>query len=254
MVKGGNAMKKNCLLICFCMVFLAVGAALAREVPINPITQDVKEKIKESVKLVGKVDESVAPKVKELDKIFQMYASCKGKEEDKGCVQLKEQIGEKYAEVLKSIGDVLPKMKKTLTSTTRSLGRSIEAKTRRSDVKSLYENISKKSAIPKVRGPLSKKLSELLESLGGSSNMSILELSLQTQGDLIAASETLEFLESKVSQLALMVELGQELPILSEEMASVMKGVADLFGYDLEYIPDVDTSETGSEGGGYGWN
>jgi hypothetical protein len=58
--------------------------------------------------------------------------------------------------------------------------------------------------------------------------MSILELSLKTQGDLIAASE---FLESKVTHLSLMVDLGQELPILNEEMTGIMKGVAELFGY-----------------------
>ena len=246
-------MKIKLLLIASLIAFIT-GTVSAREVPINPITPDVKEKIKESVKLVNSVDESVAPKVKELERIYKMYESCEGNEEDKGCVQLKEQIGDRYEAVLKAIGEALPKMKKTITSTSQSLGRAIESKTRRRDVKSLYQSISKKSALPKVRGPLSKKLTKLLEALGGSSNMSILELSLQTQGDMIAASETLEFLESKVSQLSIMIELGQELPILSEEMAGIMKGVADLFGYDLEFIPGVEITDQNTEIAKYGWN
>ena len=49
-----------------------------------------------------------------------------------------------------------------------------------------------------MRGPLSKKLSELLKALGRpSTNVSVLELSLQTQADLISANEILEYLEVK---------------------------------------------------------
>ena len=235
-------MKK--ILIIVASLLLSAGMAVAREVPINPITSDVKDKIRESVKLVNGVDEQVAPKVKELEKIFQLYKPCIGREEDRGCVQLKDQISEKYGEVLESLGDALPKIRHTIQTTASGLGESIEAKTRRKDVRELYENISTKPAPPQVRGPLSKKLSQLLEALGGSSNMSILEMSLQTQADLISASDTVEFLESKVSQMTLMVELGQELPILSQEMASVMKGVAELFGYDLDFIPEVEMVDT----------
>jgi len=229
------------------------GVAYSREVPINPITPDVKDKIKESVRLVSNVDESVAPKVKDLEKIYNMYKPCLKAQDDKGCVQLKEQVGEKYQAVLNAIGDALPKMKKTLKATTQELGQSIQKRTRTKDVRSLYDHISKKAAAPKARGPLSKKLSKLLEALGGASNQSILELSLQTQTDLIAASETLEYLESKISQLSVMVELGQELPIISEEMAGVMKGVADLFGYDLDFAPEVLTEEPKTGSSGYGW-
>jgi len=235
------------------LALFTAGAVSAKEVPINPITPDVKEKIKDSIKLVSNVDDSMAPKVKELEKIYKMYSSCKGKEEDKGCVQLKEQIGEKYEDVLNSVGAALPQLKKAINSTAQGLGSSIESKTRRKDIKTLYENISKKRALPKVRGPLSKKLSKLLEALGGFSNMSILELSLQTQADLISASETLDFLESKVSQMQIMIDLGQELPILSEEMVGVMQGVADLFGYEFE-MPDVEPPDKETETGGYGWN
>jgi hypothetical protein len=231
---------KKILIIAGGLLLLAAGLGVAREVPINPITGDVRDKIRESVKLVNDVDQQVAPKVKELEKVFQLYKPCIGREEDRGCVQLKEQISQKYGEVLESLGEALPKIRHTIQTTAAGLGESIEAKTRRKDIHDLYENISSKPATPKIRGPLSKKLSQLLAALGGSSNMSILEVSLQTQADLISASDTVEFLESKVSQLTLMVELGQELPILSQEMASVMKGVAELFGYDLEFIPDVE--------------
>ena len=140
-----------------------------------------------SVKLVNDVDEQVAPKVKELEKVFELYKPCIGREEDRGCVQLKDQISEKYGEVLEALGDALPKIRHTIQTTALGLGESIEAKTRRKDVRELYENISTKPAAPKVRGPLSKKLSQLLEALGGSSNLSILEMSLQTQAKVLRA-------------------------------------------------------------------
>jgi hypothetical protein len=137
-------MKNPIFLIVGGLVLLTWGTVTAREVPINPITPDVKEKIKEPVKLVGNVDENVAPKVKDLENIFKMYTPCKGRDDDKGCVQLKEQIGEKRGEVIKEIGASLPEMKQTITSTAQSLGGSIKAKTMRTDLKSLYENLSKK--------------------------------------------------------------------------------------------------------------
>ena len=64
---------KKTLITAGCLLLLAAGIAGAREVPINPITSDVKDKIRESVKLVNNVDEQVAPKVKELEKVFELY-------------------------------------------------------------------------------------------------------------------------------------------------------------------------------------
>ncbi len=236
-------MKTKCLAIIIGLLFFGAGYAGAKEMPINPITRDVKEKIQESVRQVNQVDDMVAPKVKELEKAVKLYKPCEGKEEDRGCVEIKKQIGEKYSAVLESLADALPKIKKSVDATAKGLGKSIKAKTRRKDIKELYRNISKKSATPKARGPLSKKLGQLLKALGGSTKSSILELSLQTQADLIVASETLEFLDGKISQLSLMVELGQELPILSEEMAEVMKGVSELFGYDMDFQAGLEELE-----------
>jgi SMC interacting uncharacterized protein involved in chromosome segregation len=247
-------MLKKILCLALGLVLISAGSVISKEVLINPITPDIKDRIKESVKLVGDVDSSIAPKVKDLEKIYEMYKPCLQSPDDRGCVQLKEQVGEKYKAVLDAIGESLPKMRKSIETTARKLGESIQKKTRTKDMKSLYSHVSEKAQAPKVRGPLSKKLSKLLEALGSSSKLSILELSLQTQGDMIAASETLEFLEGKISQLSLAVELGQEIPLINEEMAGVMKGVSDLFGYDIDFIPEVLPEEPKSEGGGYGWD
>jgi len=246
-------MLKRMLFIMIGVMVICEVAAVAAEVPINPITPDVQDKIKKSVRLVSDVDQAIAPKVKELETILKTYEPCLQAPDDRGCVQLKDQVGEKYQEVLKAIEDALPEMKKAISATARGLGESIIKKTRTSDIKRIYDNVSAKEAIPKIRGPLSKKLSKLLEALGGSSNQSVLELSLQTQADLIAASTILEYMEGKVRQLSTMVDLGRQLPIMNEDMATVMKGVADLFGYDLEYVPTVLPEEPKTKKGGYGW-
>ena len=61
---------KRTIIIAGSLLLMLAGIAGAREVPINPITSDVKDKIRESVKLVNDVDEQVAPRVKELEKVF----------------------------------------------------------------------------------------------------------------------------------------------------------------------------------------
>jgi len=66
-------------------------------------------------------------------------------------------------------------------------------------------------------------------------NVSVLELSLRTQADLISATEYLEFLEAKISHQMVMVDMVQDFGVLSPEMAQVMRGVAELFGYDVDF-------------------
>ena len=134
------------------------------------------------------------------------------------------------------MSDKLPKVNETVRSTARDLGQSIKAKTRSKDLKELYGDVAKKGTLPRIRGPLSKKLSELLQAMGShNSNVSVLELSLRTQADLISATEYLEFLEAKISHQMVMVDMVQDFGVLSPEMAIVMRGVADLFGYDVDF-------------------
>ena len=130
----------------------------------------------------------------------------------------------------------LPKVRLAVSSTARSLGESIRTKTRNKDLNELFQGVSEKGTLPRVRGPLSKKLSELLKAMGRpSTNVSILELSLRTQADLISANEILEYLEAEINRQIVVVDMMQDFSVLSPEMASVMKGVAEIFGYDVDF-------------------
>lgn len=228
---------KKILLIVSCLVFILVGIVQAKEVPINPITPDIRAKLKESTVLVGNVEDSMAPKVGDLEKIYKTYTeTCKGKEEDRGCVEIQNQIREKYKDVLNTLIEGLPKVKGSVSATARELGASIKRKTSGKDIKELYEHIAKKGKLPKIRGPLSKKLSEMLKALGRpSSNVSVLELSLQTQADLVSAAEILEYLDAEINRQMVVVDMIQDFGVLSPEMATVMKGVAEIFGYDMDF-------------------
>ncbi len=223
-------------------IILFGGAAYAKELQLNPITPDLGAQIKESIDMVSKVESRVKPMVKKMEETYESYNACT-KSNDMGCVAIKKQLGQRYKDVLDAVGEVIPKLKGTVNATAEELGRSIDKKTKGKDLRELYEDISKKGKAPMARGPLSKKLSNLLNAMGGSSNYSIMEMSLQTQVDLISASQILEFLEGKVSQLSAMVDLGNDIPVLSEEMTTVMKGVGELFGYDMDFIPEVDAVE-----------
>lgn len=236
---------KKLLLILFFISFFVGDTALAKEVTINPITPDIRDKLRESTKLVSKVEDSMAPKVNDLEKIFKTYSqTCKGNENDRGCVEMQNQIREKYKEILSAMESGLPRVRRTISSTAQNLGQSIKAKTRKKDLKELFAGVSHKGTVPRIRGPLSKKLSELLKAMGRpSTNVSILELSLRTQADLISANEILEYLEAEISRQVVMIDMMKGFGDLSPEMATVMKGVSELFGYDVDFW-DIDEDTT----------
>ena len=242
-------MKRTMTILIFFLV-VGIGYCLAREVPINPITPDIRNKLKESTELISKVEDTLAPKVNELEKIYRTYKeTCKDGENDQGCAEIQNQLRQRYREVLSNMTEKLPKVIETVLSTARDLGHSIKTKTQRKDLKELYEDVSKKGKLPMIRGPLSKKLSELLQVMGpSSSNVSILELSLRTQADLISATEYLEYLEAKMSHQMVLVDMVQDFGVLSPEMASVMKGVSELFGYDVDFdAPIVEDLKTATD-------
>jgi len=234
-------MKKLISILCFILFFVG-GAVLAKEVMINPITPNIRDKLRESTDLVSKVEDAMAPKVNDLDKIYKTYnETCKGNENDRGCVEIQNQIREKYKQVLAAMESELPRVRRAISSTAQNLGQSIKAKTRQKDLKEIFAEVSRKGALPKIRGPLSKKLLELLKAMGRpSTNVSILELSLRTQADLISANEILEYLEAEVSRQVVMVDMMKGFGDFSPEMATVMKGVAELFGYDVDFGDIVD--------------
>ena len=177
-----------------------------------------------------------------MEKIYKTYGeTCKGNENDRGCAEMQNQIREKYKEVLSAMESELPHVRRTISSTAQNLGQSIKTKTRQKNLRELFAEVSRKGTLPKSRGPLSKKLSELLKAMGRpSTNVSILELSLRTQTDLISANEILEYLEAEVSRQVVMVDMMKGFGNFSPEMATVMKGVAELFGYDVDFGDIVD--------------
>jgi len=224
-----------------------VWSVSAREVPINPITRDIRAQLRESTELIGNVENSMAPKVAELEKIYKTYTeSCIGKEEDRGCVEMQHQVRNKYKAILQAMVSELPKVRESVSRTGRELGKSIKTKTHTKELKSLLKEVSEKGTLPKIRGPLSKKLSELLKAMGRpTANVSILELSLRTQADLISATELLDFLDAEISRQLVVVDMMQDFGAFSPEMASVMKGVGEIFGYDADFgapaVEDVAT-------------
>lgn len=234
------------------LAMVVAGAAAARELQINPITPEVKDKIRQSAEMVGSVDDQIAPAVMELEKLYRSYEPCASSPGDRGCVQLRDQVRDQWKVVLQKIDEVLPRLKKTVGDTAQGLGASIQKQTRRQDIRSLYAGVSGKTALPKSRGPLSRKLARLIETLGTASDRSILEASLQTQADLIAADATIGYMEGRVTHLLTLLEFENQLPILSDEMSDVMRGVADLFGYEMDFVPEVPTETAKTDA--YGWN
>ena len=225
--------------IAFICGILCLGLSvpcIAKQVPINPITSDIRDKIRESSQLISRVEENMAPKVNDLETIYKSYEPCKKKQNDSGCVEIEHQIKLKYKDVLSTMAGDLPNLKKTIKTTAIDLGNSVRSQTRTKSFKELYDHVSTKGRLPKPRGPLSKKLSDLLKALGKpSTNISILELSLQTQADLISASQYLDYLEAELSRQIMLVDMDVDFGILSPEIATVMQGVTEIFGYNADF-------------------
>jgi len=237
-------MRKLFLLGCFVLLTsIYFSNAIAKEVMINPITSSIREELKQSTTLISKVEESMAPKINALSEIYTTYENtCKDNPTDKGCIELQSQVADKYKEVLETINDQLPNVIKSIENTSKNLGQSIKKKTRNKDIQQLLTEVNKKTRLPKVRGPLSKKLTELLKAMGRPiSSVSILELSLRTQVDLLSANEILEYLDAEVNRQLIMVDMTKSLGDLSPEMASVMRGVSEIFGYDSNF--EIDQEE-----------
>lgn len=237
-------MRKLFLLGCFVLLTsIYFSNAIAKEVMINPITSSIREELKQSTTLISKVEESMAPKINALSEIYTTYENtCKDNPTDKGCIELQSQVADKYKEVLETINNQLPNVIKSIESTSKNLGQSIKKKTRNKDIQQLLTGVNNKTRLPKVRGPLSKKLTELLKAMGRPiSSVSILELSLRTQVDLLSANEILEYLDAEVNRQLIMVDMTKSLGDLSPEMASVMRGVSEIFGYDSTF--EIDQEE-----------
>ena len=238
-MKGrGVAMQKK-ILVAFCLMVLAMNtSAHAREVLINPITPDIRDRLKQSTALVRGVEDTMAPKVANLEKLYQTYKeTCQGNENDRGCIEIQNQIRETYKEFLVALGTDVPLIKQSVLSTADTLGQSIKARTHTKNLKEIYYGeVAKKGKLPVSRGPLSKKLSEILVAMGHPNmDISILEMSLRTQADLISAAEILEYLDAEISRQIVMVDIMEDFSALNPEMATVMRDVAELFGYDVDF-------------------
>jgi len=231
-------MKRLITLICCLTVFLA-GPVHGREVPINPITPDIRDKIRESTELVRNVEDSMAEKVNDLETVWKTYTeTCGESKDDRGCVEIQNQVKVLYKEVMRSMESNLPRLQQNIEATATQLGRSIKKKMQGKDMRELYEHVSKKGRMPKARGPLSKKLSEFMKMLRNSpTNISLLEVSLQTQADLVSASEILDYLNVEISRQVTMIDTVQDFGMLSPKMASVMRGVGEIFGFDVDFGP-----------------
>jgi len=243
-------MKHNKLLLTISILLSAavfmVNVCFSTEIPINPITPSIKDKIKQTADSIKTLEDDLGPKVKELEKTYTTYKqTCKDKQNDRGCIEMENQITQKYKEVLESLNTKIPKLKNELKNSAQELGMSIIRKTRTKDIKEIYEHISGKSKLPKIRGPLSRKLNEILKLVGvNKGNISLLELSLMTQADMISAIEILDYLEANIQRQIILIEMGQQFADLSPEMVQIMRGVSELIGFNnTEFDFEIEEDE-----------
>lgn len=245
----------------FALAVLLVGLAQAgqKDIPIFRIPPEVTDNLGKTREMIMQVQDSMATNVHDLETMMKTYKeTCEGDSRDRGCAEMLNQVKQQYLQVLKTLEKEMPKIKGTISQTADQLGQTIKAKTRHQSIKDLYEDVSTKNALPPIRGPLSKKLNEivgLMRQGHGGVDVSPMELSLQTQADLIASADALNYLEAEITRQRLFVETVVTFGDLSPMIGTVMGSVSEIFDYDIDAggieVPDVSSD---AAGGATGWD
>ena len=237
----------------FVLVLVVVGSVRgAGEIPLFRPPVGVTDNLGETTKMINETQDKMAEQVYEVDTLMSTYTdTCKGDSTDAGCVEMMNQIKQKFLGVLKTMEGELPKIRSTISQTAQKLGSALKKHTQNKSVKDLYKSVSEKSAIPTGKGALSKKLTQMLNlmrrtSKGGVSDISALEMNLQIQSDLIASEQVLSLLEAEISHQRMFVETAVNFADLSPAIGSVMDGMSEIFDYEgLGEQEPVTTDEPG---------
>ena len=229
-------------LLAFALSFPHFAYAQQKLVPINPFTSEVRESLNKVKQDVSNVERNISPNAAKLEESMQDYDACKNKE-DQGCVDMAKDVKTQYLQILKALDNKLPSIRENLSVSSSQLGKEWNKQTRNKSIKDIYSNnVRKKSQMPKLRGPLSKRLTQLADVFKKPfGNISLAEIAINTQADLMSSVEIIDFVETQISYQITMLETIDDMAIISPEIVKVMSKVQDVLDIETEF-PYYDVS------------
>ena len=232
------------------LILLLAGFGLAQRGPrIYKIPQGALDSLQAARTSVNEVGGGMSGRIMRLQELLKKYSkTCgEGHNDDKGCIELRRQMKKEHLEFLDELREEFPKMRDSIEATAKTMGVSLQRYARTKSVKQLYEDVRSKRTMRTPKGPLSKKLgswAKSLQQMTGSTDYSPFESTLSVQADLIASLEIIDYLEAEITRQRTFFLLSPEDdPSIGGAMATVMRGMADVFDYEF----DVDLSAYNQE-------
>ncbi|MDJ0893279.1 MAG: hypothetical protein QNK18_19060 [Gammaproteobacteria bacterium] len=227
--------------------FAVTGAAAAEPPAIRLFPTTVVENVKETGRVARDMETSLQDIIGELDRQWQLYreSKCEGSEDDPGCQQIAQQLGEKYLEMLSHMETELPRIEESVQATSDSLERRLSLElgqkmTARGLQQVLVNEDSRHTRLPAARGGrrsggrLSERFRQYYRLVvqadaGGGGSVALVAADIYLDSKEVL--QLIRLTRDEINRSKLMIELRNGFGTVTPEMSMVVGGVRNvLFG------------------------
>ncbi|MDJ0860619.1 MAG: hypothetical protein QNJ82_00090 [Gammaproteobacteria bacterium] len=236
--------------------FAVTGAAAAEPPAIRLFPTTVVENVKETGRVARDMETSLQDIIGELDRQWQLYreSKCEGADDDSGCQQIAQQLGEKYLEMLSHMEAELPRIEASVQATSDSLERRLSLElgqkmTARGLQQVLVNESSRHTRLPAARGGrrsggrLSERFRQYYRLVvqadtGGGGSVALVAADIYLDSKEVL--QLIRLTRDEINRSKLMIELRNGFGTVTPEMSQVVGGVRNvLFGEE----DDLTTGE-----------
>lgn len=235
--------------LCFCVPLIAW--AQGSQPPISLFPTTVVENLRSTGKAAADIETGLEGIVEQIDQQRKLYEDndCPANSTDPGCITLRKQISETYLDMLKHLEAGLPEIQRTISVTKNDLEKRISTQLGRAITAENLQNMllnqttsAEESPIKKLQRQGSMRLSrrfqqyyQLVRTSAASSQNSLALMASEIYLDLDEAQNFITLTQQEMQRARILVELDQELGLVSNEMLAVIDGAkAIIFGERVE--------------------
>lgn len=201
----------------------------------------VKENMRQSKNDAKEMERNLETVIANMEKKSALFkaSKCDGAEPDPGCAEQLKQLGEDYIKLAGKIETFLPKIQQSIDHTKRSLHKSIRKEMGRRSVWAIQESVMANTQKPKETRTSSRRgmgmaarFSRLLKLMELRKGQSMEVLAAEIYLDLKDTSQIINQTQLHIANARNQLELGVDL-IITDEMMATVDGVKTLlFGED----------------------
>ena len=208
-------------------------------------SKNIISQVKETGQMANSMDQSLRQPIMEMQKQMELFTStgCDNNDSDPGCEQINKQIAQSYKTMLSTLSEQLPRIKRMVVKTNRSLkAKILQNIGKRMTPAELQDNIGsvKKPDINRPGMSMLQRISHYADLVSFKSNTNIMDLASDIYMDTAYVEQTIEVMQAQIQQQQLILEITTDYAGgITPEMKEVVGGVKTmLFGTQ-------DSTETG---------